>query len=238
MTVTLSGFGHQRPDDVDVLLVGPGGQKVVLMSDSGSDNVVGGLTLTFDDRALDPVSDEGALADGTYPPTNNGLSSLCPAEANPDVFPGSPAGGTLGSDLSVFDGTDPNGTWSLYVVDDCASFDGQILGGWSIEINPVTSAVGVAGLAAKAGPGRVALSWRTGEESETLGFVVLRSSGPRTIRLNPKLIAARRAGTGLGASYRFVDARVHSGVSYTYHLVRVGLDGSRTRAGGVAVRAR
>ena len=107
MAVTVYGFAHQRPDDVDVLLVGPGGQRVVLMSDSGSDNVVGALDLTFDDRATDPVTDEGALASGTYLPTNNGPSALCPGEADPDVFPGAPAGGTLGADLSVFDGTVP-----------------------------------------------------------------------------------------------------------------------------------
>jgi hypothetical protein len=238
MTVSVYGFAHQRPDDVDVLLVGPGGQRVVLMSDAGSDNVVGALDLTFDDRATDPVTDEGALASGTYLPTNNGPSDLCAGEADPDVFPGAPAGGTLGTDLSVFDGTDPNGVWSLYVVDDCASFDGQILGGWSIDINPLLTAVGVTRFSAKASTGRVALTWRTGEESGTLGFDVLRTAGHKTVRLNSRPIAARRAGTGRGASYRFVDAHVRPGVSYTYHLVRVGLDGSKTRAGGVAVRSR
>jgi hypothetical protein len=238
MTVTLNGFAHQRPDDVDVLLVGPGGQRVVLMSDAGSDNNVGGLDLTFDDLATDPVTDEGALAAGTYLPTNNGPSDLCPGEANPDVFPGAPVGGQLGADLSVFDGTDPNGVWSLYVVDDCASFDGQILGGWSIAINPILTAVGVARFGAKANRGRVTLTWRTGEESGTLGFAVLRSTGHTTVRLNPSLIAARQAATSRGASYRFVDARVRSGVSYTYHLVRVGLDGSKSRAAAAVVRAR
>ena len=33
--VTLTGFSHQVPIDVDILLVGPGGQNVVLMSDVG-----------------------------------------------------------------------------------------------------------------------------------------------------------------------------------------------------------
>ena len=42
--------------------------------------------------------------------------------------------GPYGSTLSVFDTTDPNGTWSLFVYDD-ASFDvGTISGGWSLDI--------------------------------------------------------------------------------------------------------
>lgn len=43
-----------------------------------------------------------------------------------------------GQALSVFDGTNPNGTWSLYVFDDSApgaDMDGgKFAGGWSIKI--------------------------------------------------------------------------------------------------------
>jgi hypothetical protein len=34
----------------------------------------------------------------------------------------------------VFDGTDPNGTWSLFVFDDGAGDAGRIAGGWSLEL--------------------------------------------------------------------------------------------------------
>ena len=38
-------------------------------------------------------------------------------------------------ELSTFDRTRPNGTWSLYVVDDEANPDGgQFAGGWTLEI--------------------------------------------------------------------------------------------------------
>ena len=47
--VTLDRFSHTFPRDVDVLLVGPGGQSVVLMSDVGGSIDATGLTLTFDD---------------------------------------------------------------------------------------------------------------------------------------------------------------------------------------------
>ena len=39
VSVILTNVSHAVPDDIDVLLVGPGGQKLVLMSDAGGDNV-------------------------------------------------------------------------------------------------------------------------------------------------------------------------------------------------------
>jgi hypothetical protein len=42
--------------------------------------------------------------------------------------------------LSVFEGTDPNGVWSLYVMDDLAGDAGRIDGGWVLSL---TTADGV-----------------------------------------------------------------------------------------------
>ncbi|WP_249263521.1 calcium-binding protein, partial [Microcystis aeruginosa] len=39
-----------------------------------------------------------------------------------------------GTDFSVFNSTNPNGTWSLYVVDDVGGDAGTIAGGWSLDI--------------------------------------------------------------------------------------------------------
>jgi T5SS/PEP-CTERM-associated repeat protein len=52
LTVTLSGLSHTFPDDLDILLVGPGGQKVMLMSDAGGGFALGNATLVFDDAAI------------------------------------------------------------------------------------------------------------------------------------------------------------------------------------------
>jgi hypothetical protein len=37
--------------------------------------------------------------------------------------------------LSVFNGTNPNGTWKLYVIDDSAGDNGEITGGWTLTIS-------------------------------------------------------------------------------------------------------
>ena len=41
---------------------------------------------------------------------------------------------TRAADLSVFNGTDPNGVWSLYAVDDTGEDLSAIVGGWSLDI--------------------------------------------------------------------------------------------------------
>ena len=52
VTVTLNGVSHTFPDDIDVLLVGPGGNLIV-MSDVGGSTAVAapGVNLTLDDAA-------------------------------------------------------------------------------------------------------------------------------------------------------------------------------------------
>ncbi|HEY3052804.1 MAG TPA: M36 family metallopeptidase, partial [Thermoanaerobaculia bacterium] len=126
VTATISKFNHAFTADTDVLLVGPGGQSVILMSDVallGS----GVFTLTFDDAATTPKLDYPG-ASGTYKPVNYGL-------ANEEIFPAPAPAAPYGSTLSVFNGTDPNGTWKLFVVDDSSSFGtGSITGGWSLTI--------------------------------------------------------------------------------------------------------
>src|SRR5437867_6896198 len=118
--------------DMDFLLVGPQGQAVVLMSDIGCPAVgcPTPLTFTFDDRADGPLPCLYAMSGGgTYKPTNcnDGTNDTFPPPA-PSVGPGIA--------LSVFNGTNPNGTWSLYAVDDQANGDsGRVGGGWCLNIN-------------------------------------------------------------------------------------------------------
>src|SRR5215207_3562500 len=59
VSATLVNLTHPSPDDLDVLLVGPGGQTVVLMSDAGGSNAVSGVTLTFADTSSVSLPDGG-----------------------------------------------------------------------------------------------------------------------------------------------------------------------------------
>jgi hypothetical protein len=132
VTVTLSGLTHPFPDDVDVLLVGPFGQSVALMADVGGSNPATAVTLTFDDAASVELRDRGALPARAVRPSVGtelgggsglGFEGGAPAPSVPS-----------GVALSIFDGTDPNGTWSLFVFDDSGGDEGAISGGWSLEI--------------------------------------------------------------------------------------------------------
>ncbi len=120
-----NSYSHAVPDDVDVLLVGPTGATAIVMSDVGGSSAVAGINLTLDDGAASPLADAGPLASGTFQPTNVGAGDSFPSPAP------APSGGSA---LSVFNGTNPNGTWSLYVVDDSTGNAGSFAGGWALVI--------------------------------------------------------------------------------------------------------
>jgi subtilisin-like proprotein convertase family protein len=126
LNLTLAGFGHEYPDDVIVMLVGPRGQKAVVMADVGGSGTVTDLNLTLDDEAAAALPDETDLASGSFRPADYDTATAFPAPA--------PASTGAGSALSVFDGTDPNGTWQLFVADDAGSDVGSISRGWSLQI--------------------------------------------------------------------------------------------------------
>ncbi|PYI89101.1 MAG: hypothetical protein DME26_02010, partial [Verrucomicrobia bacterium] len=131
VSVTLKGISHTYPDDLDVLLVGPGGQKVLLMSDAGGGTDINNVTLTFDDAALSALPDASGIISGTYKPTDF---------VTGDTFPSPAPGGPFGTTLSAFSGLNPNGTWSLYVLDDEANDSGSIAGGWTLKFTFPTAA--------------------------------------------------------------------------------------------------
>jgi subtilisin-like proprotein convertase family protein len=127
LNVTITGLSHTFPTDIGILLVGPGGQSVVLMDNTGGVNPIINVNIVFDDEAATGVPNPiiGSLASGTYRPTNNSPT---------DVF-GAPApGGPYGTALSVFDNTLPNGIWQLFVRDFSAGDSGLISGGFSLQV--------------------------------------------------------------------------------------------------------
>lgn len=125
VNLTLKNFSHTFPADVDVMLSHRGAVRTV-MSDVGAGITVNNITLTLDDEAANSLSGTTQLTAGAFKPTNLG--------AVVDSFP-APAPTPSGTaKLSGFDGKNPNGLWSLWVVDDNGGDVGQIAGGWSIKI--------------------------------------------------------------------------------------------------------
>ncbi len=132
VAVNLENFSHQFPDDVDVLLVAPNGRRIVLMSDAGGGVPAHNLSLTFTDSAASALPDGAPPDSGIYKPTNYDDADTFPAPA--------PQGAPSGTTLGAFYGSNPNGTWSLYVVDDEGLNAGSIASGWSLDIQSSTSA--------------------------------------------------------------------------------------------------
>jgi subtilisin-like proprotein convertase family protein len=153
LNVTIDGIWHERPDDLDLLLVGPRGQKVVLMSDACGPLSVNSYGWVWDDEAAAPMPEgNGADVCGTrfHKPANYGSGDLWPAPA--------PAG-PYSSSLSAFDFTNPNGEWRLFVQDDAATNTGFFTNRFQLgittdataptvtSVSPASNATGV-GLAA------------------------------------------------------------------------------------------
>jgi hypothetical protein len=163
VTVTFNNLSITRPRDLDILLVGPGGQAFILMSDvagsldtADSNNVT--ITLQDGSPALPPDSvGTTMLVSGTFRPTNNGNgegSLPAPAPAGPYNNPPNAPGGTVctgctSTFASVYAqmGVPANGVWSLYVDDDGgggAVGANEMAGGWTLSVTtdgvPVTAA--------------------------------------------------------------------------------------------------
>ena len=134
VTVTLNTLHHENQNALEILLVGPQGQALVLMSDANGDPdnpFIFDRTVTFDDAAQFPIADGQALFDGTFRPVNYGAGDVFPAPA-PTTF-NSPAPSGSSTLASVFNGTNPNGAWQLFIFND-QPFGAGSVRGWSLQI--------------------------------------------------------------------------------------------------------
>lgn len=94
------------------------------MQGVGGDQALDVGFLTFDDESLEVIGDP--LVQGTFAPT----------AADPEGFQDGPAKAPSPDHfipLSGFNGTDPNGTWELFVVDPSSGRRSQIPLGWTIS---------------------------------------------------------------------------------------------------------
>ena len=117
VNVTFRGFSHEYPEDLDIVLVAPGGKTaVVLMNNVGVSDPITNVTLTFDDSAADWLPFDAPIVSGTYKPTIPGVAP------RPET-----------ASLRSFNGASPNGVWRLYVADGNGGDEGS-LDSWELTI--------------------------------------------------------------------------------------------------------
>jgi subtilisin-like proprotein convertase family protein len=128
LRVQLLGLTHTRPKDLDILLEGPDGTKVLLLSDCGGTDNVNDRDLIFDQEADAQLNTSAITSSGPYRPSD--------VIAGLDTFPG--VVGTWFFNLEKFNTTDPNGQWTLHLVDDQDGKGGS-LQGWALDITTTAS---------------------------------------------------------------------------------------------------
>ncbi|MBK6766651.1 MAG: T9SS type A sorting domain-containing protein [bacterium] len=137
---------HTYDADLDVYLISPWADTVLLSDDNGAGNDNYYVT-TFDDEATTSVTLGAAPFNGSY----------IPEEA-----------------LSALDGNNALGTWEFYIVDDTGGDSGYVHC-LSLNISyDIILNVELANFAAVAGDGSVTLNWATASETDNDHFVIKR----------------------------------------------------------------
>ncbi|MGD0411894.1 MAG: protease pro-enzyme activation domain-containing protein [Verrucomicrobiota bacterium] len=132
VAVTVSNLEHTDVNDINLLLVGPGGQSSILMCGAAHVSTASSpVTLTFDQKAANVVPggyDQGLIS-GIY----------MPAEYNSPVFTNATnLSPPYNTNLFVFEGIPPNGWWYLYAYDGAEGDYGAISNGWCVAITTIT----------------------------------------------------------------------------------------------------
>jgi hypothetical protein len=268
IAITLDGLSHESPDDVDVLVQGPSGAAVLLMSDAGGERnenafdrkrrvpglPVSNVVLSFVGGAQ-PLPDNGGFPSGLYAPTDYGPTPCQPGGEVADTFPAGgaspppPAGPYSTSLTAAFpNGTNPNGTWKLWVVDDCISQTGSIAR-WCVTVNaappaacPAAPTGFVVGSFAAKRTGKTGtqaqVTWRTGNETTISGFNLLRVRAGKTVKLNKKVIPSKLLGKASGTTYKYVDKTVKPKLTYVYKLELLEISGRKTIAATANLKAK
>lgn len=138
-SVTFSNVNHTAPGDIDALLVSPTGINTFLMAKAGGSLAATRVNLGFDDSVGTYLPQTTRLTTGTYHPTSYASS--------PPPFPVPAPPAPYNTNLSVFNGANPNGTWLLYVFDDTHQDSGAISNGWTLKLVTTTPVAPSADLA-------------------------------------------------------------------------------------------
>jgi len=140
VTVTLYNLAHTYPADIDMLLAGPRTNSaglqtngLIIMSDVGGfQGPISNINLTFDDHGATRLTATDPIVSGTY----------LPSPVGPDSFdPPAPSAPYMTRLLDLAVGGNPNGPWSLFVVDDASLDSGFIAGGWSLTVETISAGI-------------------------------------------------------------------------------------------------
>jgi hypothetical protein len=147
---------------IEILLVDPSGTHTYhAMAAVGGNSALDGATITLEDSAPTQLPQDAPITDGrNYKPANcNSDNAFVFPDPAPTPVPASTYGDPGCSSVvrtfaDVFGGVDPNGTWSLYVIEhqggdrptqNGAVSDGSI-GGWGLQfLAPTAAPVAVSG---------------------------------------------------------------------------------------------
>ena len=201
VTVTISNLTHAFVSDVDIALVSPQGTNIMLMSNVGGQNLPGAavtnVTLTFDDNALFDCPFNPPLVSGTYKPTDYFPTNTTFPPPAP-VYP-------MDTNLATFNSMDPNGTWSLFVIDDVSDHAGAISNGWSITITATSTDAPPVLLSIVPDNANVVLSWTNTLVGFTLKTTPSISGTPTWTNAvpSPVVVAGRFTVTNAASGTRF-----------------------------------
>jgi uncharacterized delta-60 repeat protein len=213
------------PDSDDVaygMTIAPGGSIVVAGASDTFDESSGIVLLRFTpDGVLDSSFGERGTVRTSFDAGTPFASALTLATGGSLVA----AGGSSDSDSSDF-------ALARFSPDGRADPSFGVAGKVLTDFGPV--ATRIASLTATTAAKGVLVSWWTASELETRGFVVLRLTKGKRVRVNSRLIAGKGSLLG-GASYSLADRRAAK-TTKRYWLQEVKRNGTRVLYGPVRVR--
>jgi len=151
--VVIDSFPHTWETDIDMWLISPAGDTLELSTDNGSGSGSDGyINVTFTDTASNSIAGATNLTNGFF---------------TPEEIAG----------LAKFNGTDPNGAWTLRVIDDAGGDNGTLYAwhleftdhNFAIDLGADTNACSTDQITLNAGvTGSHSYSWSTGDNTQQI----------------------------------------------------------------------
>ena len=144
--VTVRGLTTNGVRALELALVAPDGTAVEVMRRVGdAATPVANVTYRVEDSALGQFPATGGPPTASYKPTNyakapppapdDPFGSACPIGT---LYNPGPAAGSAPGTMAVFNGLEPNGTWSLCVINTLDGYAAQFAAGWSLDVAGAT----------------------------------------------------------------------------------------------------